>query len=142
MRSGILLGIVWLLGGHLIAQNKSQRVFNKTPTEMKNNLVQQIMIDRFTVPANARAEFLEKMYLNRSFVETLPGFVEGTAYEQIGGEGEYNFVTVAAWESEEALANAKKSVSAYYQKQNINLPEMLNRLNVKLDRAVYQKMAI
>ena len=54
-----------------------------------------ILIDKFIVPLQAREEFVERMSVNRSFIKTLPGFVEDTAYEQTGGEGEFNFVTIA-----------------------------------------------
>jgi heme-degrading monooxygenase HmoA len=101
---------------------------------------QLILIDKFIVPLNARTQFVERMNINRSFIKTLPGFIKDTVYEQIGAEGEYNFVTLAVWENEEALKNAKQAVSAYYQKQVFNLADMLNKLNIKIDRAVYKEM--
>lgn len=100
----------------------------------------QIFIDRFVVPEAAKEEFLQRMKINRDFIENLPGFIEDTAYEQIGGDGEISYVTVAVWKDAEAIENARRDVFAMYQKQNFDMPAFLKRLNIKIDRAIYKKM--
>ncbi len=49
-------------------------------------------------------------------------------------------MTIAVWENEEALLNARQTVSTENQKLGFNLPEILKRLNIKIDRAVYKKL--
>ena len=100
----------------------------------------EILIDRFVVPPEAAEEFLHRMKMNRDFIKKLPGFIEDTAYEQIGGEGEFNYVTVAVWKDAEAIEKANREVFALYQKQNFDMPAFLKRLNIKIDRAIYKRI--
>jgi heme-degrading monooxygenase HmoA len=106
----------------------------------KKSNMQQILIDKFIVPIEAKEEFLARLRMNLDLIKKQPGFVETTAYEKSGGEGEFNYVTIAVWEEEEALTNAKQTVSAENQKLGFKLPEILQRLNIKIDRAVYNKL--
>jgi heme-degrading monooxygenase HmoA len=80
------------------------------------------------------------MNINRQFIRQLPGFIEDNAYKQTGGDGEYNFVTVAVWENATAINNAKQAVVAEYKREGFDMPAMLARLNIKIDRAVYERM--
>lgn len=102
--------------------------------------MQQVLIDKFMVPAQAKEEFLNRLTMNLDLLKTLPGLIETTAYEQIGGESNYNYVTTAVWESEEALANAKSKVKTHYQKIGFDPADMFKRLNINIDRAIYQKI--
>ena len=94
-------------------------------------------IDKFLVPAAARQEFYERMNINRSFIKNLPGFIEDAAYEYTDAHGNLICVTVALWESGEALAKAKEAVQAEYRKQGFDAAEMLRRLNIVVDRGIY-----
>ena len=94
-------------------------------------------IDKFLVPAAARQEFYERMNINRSFIKNLPGFIEDAAYEYTDAHGNLICVTVALWESSEALAKAKEAVQAEYRKQGFDAAEMLRRLNIVVDRGIY-----
>jgi len=133
---GVFLCLILLVSVNLQAQNADKTKANNSPD--KN--MKQIFIDRFLVPAEAKEEFLQRMKINRNFIKKLLGFIEDTAYEQIGGEGEFNYVTVAVWRDAEAIENAKREVFAMYQKQNFDMPAFLKRLNIKIDRAIYRKM--
>lgn len=101
--------------------------------------MQIVFIDRFMVPNQAKAKFLERMRINREFIKTLPGFVEDAAYEE-AGETESRFVTVAVWQDAEAIKNAKKAVEAAYQKEGFNVPEFMEKLNIKLERGVFKRI--
>jgi heme-degrading monooxygenase HmoA len=103
--------------------------------------MEQIFIDRFIVPRNAKAEFTERMQINRSFIKQLPGFVNDEAYERTDDEGNFICVTIAIWASEEALKNAKERVQAEYQQQGFNLPGMLQRLNIRMERGQYNRFS-
>ena len=94
-------------------------------------------IDKFLVPAAARQEFYERMTINRNFIKNLSGFIEDAAYEYTDTNGNLTCVTVALWESREALAKAKEAVQAEYTKQGFDAAEMLKRLNIVADRGIY-----
>ena len=98
---------------------------------------QLILIDQFTVPSPSREQFLERMQINRSFIKTLPGFIQDMAFEQASANGQHKFITLAFWENEEAFAQAKKNVAEMYQKQGFHLPELLSKLEIQMDRGVY-----
>ena len=123
---------------NLHAQNSDQT--NPKSSRYKKADMNQILIDRFVVPENSKKEFLRRMKINRAFIKTLPGFVKDSAYQQTNGDGESNFVTIAVWENPDALENAKREVAAEYKKQNFEMPAFLERLNIKIDRAIYQEL--
>ncbi|QHT69944.1 antibiotic biosynthesis monooxygenase [Rhodocytophaga rosea] len=102
---------------------------------------QLILIDQFVVPSQSRKQFIERMQINRSFIKTQPGFINDMAYEQTTENGEYKFIALAIWENEESFMQAKKAVAALYQQQGFNLPEMLNTLQIRMDRGVYSPLS-
>src|SRR5690606_22547648 len=97
-------------------------------------------IDKFIVPAGARKEFIERMCINRDFIRTLPGFMEDAVYEQADGRGNTVIVTVAHWTTAEAVDSAKNAVQAFYREQGFDMPAMLKRLNIILDRGLYNDL--
>jgi hypothetical protein len=101
--------------------------------------MKQIFIDQFIIPSNARDEFIERMIINRNFIKTLPGFIEDAAYERFDEQQNTICITIAVWESETALKSAKAQVQALYEKQRFNMPAMLERLSIKMQRGLYQK---
>ena len=96
-------------------------------------------IDKFFVPEKAKQEFMERVRINRNFIKTLPGFIEDTAYERTDEHGNLIFITIAVWENEEALKKAKEAVQAEYKKQGFDLAAMFERLNITMDRGIYQE---
>lgn len=98
-------------------------------------------IDKFFVPAAAKNEFYARMGINRNFIKKLPGFIEDTAYEYTDSDGNLICVTVAQWESREALNKAREAVQAEYKKQGFDTAEMFKRLNITADRGIYTEMA-
>jgi heme-degrading monooxygenase HmoA len=106
----------------------------------KSDSLEQILIDRIIVPETAKQAFIERMNINRNFIKQLPGFIEDAAYEHGDGQGNLVYVTIAVWQNEDALKNAKEAVQAEYKKENFNMPEMLKRLNITIDRGIYEKV--
>jgi hypothetical protein len=98
---------------------------------------QATFIDKFFVPAPARTAFYERMRINRNFIKNLPGFIEDAAYEYTDNEGNLICVTVAQWETREAVDSAKEAVQAEYKKQGFDAAEMFKRLNITADRGIY-----
>jgi heme-degrading monooxygenase HmoA len=99
---------------------------------------QQFRIDAFTVPAASRAEFEAAMRRNLAFLEKLPGFRGHTVFEKTSGPTTFDIVTIAVWESPEAIARAGEKVRAYYQSIGFDLPAMIARWGVTASLGYYR----
>jgi hypothetical protein len=69
----------------------------------KERVMQIVLIDKFVVPEESRALFLQEARKCARFLRTLPGYVEGYFYEKQCGESRFNIMTSAVWESEKPL---------------------------------------
>lgn len=97
-------------------------------------------VDKFIVPEQAHAEFLEKVKPTHALLKTLPGFVQDFVLEQSAGPGKFNFVTLVEWENEAVMAEARTAVAALHQQLNFNPQELFSRLGIQADLASYQKL--
>ena len=82
------------------------------------------------------------MNYNRNLIKSLSGFVEDAAYERSDANGDFIIITVAAWNSQEALNKAKEAVEAEYKRIGFNPGEMMVRLKVTMDRGIYKEIFI
>jgi heme-degrading monooxygenase HmoA len=98
----------------------------------------QFRIDAFTVPAASRAEFEAAMHRNLAFLEKLPGFNGHTVFEKTSGPTTFDIVTIAVWESQEAIASAGEKVRAYYQSIGFDMPAMIARWGVRASLGYYR----
>ena len=98
-----------------------------------------VLIDTFIVPEKSRSEFSANVRRSAEFLRTLPGYVEGFVYEKIDGDGPYDFVTTAVWQSDEAFGNARKAAAAHFQQVGFNPQEIVKRLEVEMQRAIYRR---
>ncbi|HEY5825297.1 MAG TPA: hypothetical protein VIT44_13075, partial [Cyclobacteriaceae bacterium] len=96
-------------------------------------------IDKFVVPMKAKDVFMERVKTNRSFIKTLPGFIEDHTYERTDENGNLVFITIAVWENEEFVRKAKEAVQAEYKRQGFNMPQFLEQLNISIDRGMYKE---
>lgn len=103
--------------------------------------MEQIFIDHFIVPQAAKKEFLERMTVNRNFIKDLPGFIRDEAYECSKENGNLQYITIAVWENEQAISEAKALVQAKYQQEGFDLRAMLDRLEIRMDREVYSRLS-
>jgi len=99
-------------------------------------------IDKFKVPAPARAEFLEKVQLTHELLRTLPGFIQDLVVEQCDGPGQFNFVTLVVWENRAALEAAKPVVLAKHRAIGFNPGETFERLHIVADVATYSQIEV
>lgn len=102
--------------------------------------MQQILIDKFTIPPEARDEFISRMEFNRSFIKNLPGFIEDAVYMRTDENGNIVYVTIAVWKNESVLKLAKEAVQAEYRKHEFDLEKMFKRLRIIKERASYTKI--
>lgn len=102
--------------------------------------MQQILIDKFTIPPEAQDEFSSRMDFNRNFIKNLPGFIEDAVYTRTDDNGDIVYVTVAVWKNESVFKLAKEAVQAEYRKLEFDLDEMFKRLRIISERALYTKV--
>lgn len=102
--------------------------------------MQVVSIDLFSVPEEAVPAFREDSKTVQNILKNIPGLVEGFSYEKTDGNSEYNFITTAVWESEEAFVNAGKEIWAAFHKQGFNPHESHGKLGVRRIRSEYTRV--
>jgi heme-degrading monooxygenase HmoA len=103
--------------------------------------MQKVLIDVFVVPEESKSAFLDRSRQVQAFLRTLPGFVEGFLYEKLEGNGRFNVVTTAVWESDTAYENARKAAAEEFHRTGFSPQEMMKHLKVEVERAVYRRSA-
>lgn len=96
-----------------------------------------IRLDSYCVPNEARAEFEAGVQRSVAFLETLPGFRAHLALAKESGGSAFNIVTIAVWQSSEAIANAVTKVQAYYQRIGYDPREAAARLGITAEVGNY-----
>ena len=97
-------------------------------------------VDKFVVPSGAREEFLHKARRTHALLKAQPGFLQDFVLEQSSGPGEFNFVTIVEWASEEAVENARAAVQALHREMNFNAQDLFARTGIKADLANYKRL--
>lgn len=127
-----LMGILLLLNATVTGQKDAQKPKNEK--KMK-----QVLIDKITVPAIVKDEFIKRMNANIEILKKQKGFIKHDTYEQQTEDGNLIFVTVVVWKDAESINAAKVAVEAEYQRIGFNLKEFCQKNNVKLERnGIYQ----
>lgn len=83
-------------------------------------------IDKFKVPAPARAEFLEKVQLTHELLRTLPGFIQDLVFEQSDGPGQFNFSPWLCGKIGQRLRRPSRSFSQNTEQSASTLAKHLN----------------
>ena len=102
--------------------------------------MKQIFIDRFNVPQSAVNEFVDRMNLNRNFIQSVSGFIKDTVYKRTDENGDLIIITIAEWKDETSLVNAKELVQSEYKRIGFNPQEMMTRLNITMERNIYTEL--
>ncbi len=95
-------------------------------------------IDCFSVPREARQEFDAAMRRNLDFIRTLPGFREHLVFEKAGGPTTFDVVTIAIWDSQEAIDGAGQRVREHYRTIGFDLPAALARWKARAEVGVFR----
>jgi heme-degrading monooxygenase HmoA len=106
--------------------------------DLKVHPNQQFRIDAFSVPAASRAEFETTMHANFTFIEKLPGFVGHMVFEKTGGPTTFNIVTLAAFETAEAMKSAGQKVREHYQSIGFDMQGAIARWGVTASLGNYR----
>jgi hypothetical protein len=97
----------------------------------------QFRVDAFSVPVAARAEFDAAMRRNQEFIQSLPGFQGHVVFEKTSGPSTFDIVTIAVWESPQAIASAAERVRAYYQQIGFDMQTLVTRLGITASLGYY-----
>ncbi|MFC5585460.1 antibiotic biosynthesis monooxygenase family protein [Nitratireductor kimnyeongensis] len=99
-------------------------------------------VDKFTVPAAARDEFLDRVSATHALLRQQAGFLGDVILEQASGPGAFNFVTMVEWEGMEAIARAGKAVARMHSDIGFDRHEMMDRLGITADIANYRPVSV
>lgn len=135
----ILAGTVCLIMLSSFLQAQTNNTNQQTEIKKSKNM-NKYFIDKFVVPAAAKHEFLERMQISRDFITKLAGFMGDAIYERTDEQGNFVCITMATWESEDAMKVAREAVQAEYKKTGFDLPAMMQRLHITIDRGLYSAM--
>lgn len=97
-------------------------------------------IDRFLVPQQAIAAFTQKMQDSRSFLKTLPGFIKDEVYQYTSGDGGLAIITIASWESMQALEKAQEEVQAFYSRTGFQPAVFCKEAGIQTERGIYRSV--
>jgi heme-degrading monooxygenase HmoA len=99
-------------------------------------------VDRFTVPEAARDEFLAQVADTHHILRTMPGFVRDAILEKPGGPGELIIVTIAEWDSTDAIENARKVMQEHHAETGFEPQEFMAKLGISPELASYHRLEI
>ena len=125
---------------YTLTESKKSLKMDTLKTELsqkKENKNSVCFVDKFFVPENSIEEFIQRMNYNRGFIKNLQGFIRDEVYEQKDEEGNLTIITIAVWQSQEDLSNAKSIVQDEYKRIDFNPIEFSKRLNIKMERGIY-----
>ena len=90
-------------------------------------------IDAFQVPEASRAEFEAAMNRSMAFLRTLPGCRGHQVFMKSAGPSHLDVITMATWESQEAVDRAGERVRAYYRGIGFDPAASMARWGVKAE---------
>lgn len=148
IKSGLFLCGVFLLSELSFSQEKTNQSFTESKKNVKMDTFKiqteniefekaVCFIDKFFVPKNSIEEFTQQMSYNRNFIKNLSGFIKDNVYEQKDEAGNLTIITVAVWQSQDKLNNAKSAVQAEFKRIAFYPVEFYQRLNIKMERGLY-----
>jgi hypothetical protein len=106
-------------------------------SDKKENSDAIYFIDKFSIPKTSIEEFVKQMNYNREFIKTLAGYKGGQAFEQYDNDGVLTIITIAIWENQDKVNNAKTAVQNEFKRIGFNPNEFYQRLNIKMERGQY-----
>lgn len=94
-------------------------------------------VDKFFIPKTSIDEFINQMKSNQDFIANLSGYIKMEAVQKTDGDGNLTIITIAVWESQNKLDEARQSVQTEYKRVGFNPAEFYQRLNIKMEREIY-----
>ncbi|MGN6820767.1 MAG: antibiotic biosynthesis monooxygenase family protein [Sphingomonas sp.] len=95
-------------------------------------------IDKFVVPDAARQAFIDAVDDTDAVMRAQPGFVRHDLLEQVGGPGEFNFVTVAEWESDAVVPVVAAAIARRHAECRFDRIAFFAQHGIRADIATYR----
>ena len=99
-------------------------------------------VDRFTVPAFARDEFIEQVRRTHEVLRELPGFIEDRVLERAAGSSHVSVVTMVTWQDQAAAEDARVAVTVAQRKAGFDKHRFLSRLGVEVDIGSFREVEL
>jgi heme-degrading monooxygenase HmoA len=99
--------------------------------QQMNNANNIAFIDKITVPASYRTDFVTRMVSAQEFLHALPGFITQTTYERIDADGNSIFLTATVWKDKAAIDNAQEALAAEYKRTGFDRVAFNKKMNIK-----------
>lgn len=97
-------------------------------------------IDKFVVPDEARQAFIDAVDETDAVMRMQPGFVRHELLEQVGGPGEFNFVTVAEWESDSVIPAVAAAIARHHARNRFDRNAFFAQHGIRADIATYRML--
>jgi len=94
-------------------------------------------IDKFIVPADAQAAFIDQMHHIQRTLGTLPGCLRHMVLTQTGGPGEFNVLTVVEWTDAQAIVAAQDTLQKKFAAEGFDPKSFTQQLGVRSDLGLY-----
>lgn len=94
-------------------------------------------LDQFTVPKQARQEFLARVNETHELLRNQSGFVRDPLLERSKSDAEVIIATLVEWRDREAVENARAAVVAMHGSTGFNPPDLMTRLGIKAEIGSY-----
>jgi heme-degrading monooxygenase HmoA len=127
-------GVTASIGAYRMLPDSSQAI--GALLEADPNL--RFRIDAFSVPAASRSEFDAAMHDSTVLLDKLAGFNGHAVFEKTSGPTTFNVVTVAVWDSEQAMRSAGDKVREDYQRKGFDMLGAIARWGVTASLGGYR----
>jgi heme-degrading monooxygenase HmoA len=97
-------------------------------------------VDKFVVSPQAMDEFMQRVRQTHELLRQQPGFIRDAVLEQSSGPGEFNIVTIAEWQGQDAVDKARTVVKARHQSQGFDPQMLMKRLGIRADIGNYRSV--
>lgn len=94
-------------------------------------------IDRFSVPAAGYDEFMSRVRQTHALLKRQPGFIRDHIVERPLPAGFSEIVTIAEWQDEVHVANARLAVRKLHREAGFDSKAMFGRLGIEAAIASY-----
>jgi heme-degrading monooxygenase HmoA len=98
-------------------------------------------VDRFNVPIAAREEFLKRITDTHKILANQRGFVRDVLLEQPAGPDAFNLVTLAEWESQEAVEQAREVVAQFHRAAGFEPRALFASLGIRAELGNFRPLA-
>lgn len=96
-----------------------------------------VRVNRFSVPAEARDEFMALLERTHDVIRAQPGFIDDMILEQQAGTQQFNLLTILQFEGEHVLQSIIAAVARSDQAAGIDRQVLSRRLGIETDVGFY-----